>query len=76
MLDIGVQIAFARKKRNLSQTDLAKMTGLKPSAISHFECGRRTPTLMNVFKIANALRISLDELFNWGYTRESEGNDE
>ena len=51
-----------RTSRHLSQGDLAQRTGLQPSAISHFEKGRRSPSLSNLTKLADALGVSLDEL--------------
>ena len=48
--------------RTLSQTELAKKTGLEPSAISHFECGRRSPNMENLKKLSKALNCTIDEL--------------
>jgi transcriptional regulator with XRE-family HTH domain len=35
---------------------------LKPSAVSHFETGRRSPSLGNLIRLADALDVSLDVL--------------
>jgi transcriptional regulator with XRE-family HTH domain len=51
-----------RERRGLSQTDLAKRTGLQPSAISHFETGKRAPSFDNLRKLADALGESIDYL--------------
>ena len=51
-----------RTKRRMSQTDLAKKTGLMPSAISHFETGRRSPRLLNLWKLCKALNVTPNEL--------------
>ncbi len=48
--------------RPMSQTELAKKTGLEPSAISHYECGRRVPSLKNLIKLAKALNVSVNVL--------------
>jgi transcriptional regulator with XRE-family HTH domain len=53
----------ARKSRGLSQSELATLTGLKPSAVSHFETARRMPTVHNLLRLACALNVSLDALF-------------
>jgi transcriptional regulator with XRE-family HTH domain len=42
------QLRSARKQRKLSQTQLAARAGLQPSEISHFEAGRRSPSLHNL----------------------------
>jgi len=52
----------ARKSRDLSQSDLAKLSRLVPSSISHFESGRREPSLTNFKKLCVALECSADEL--------------
>lgn len=62
MENISYNIKRTRMGRLWSQTDLAKKTGLQPSAISHFENGRRTPSVKNLIKLANALNCSIDSL--------------
>lgn len=56
------RLVEARKNIRWTQADLAKATGLQPAAISHFERGQRLPSLPNVVKLADALRVSLDWL--------------
>jgi transcriptional regulator with XRE-family HTH domain len=51
-----------RELRGLSQSELAERTGLKPSAISHFETGQRAPSLANLVRLADALDVPLDTL--------------
>lgn len=51
-----------RMKNTLSQTELAKKTGLEPSHISHFECGRRVPNVVNLIKLSKALNCTMEEL--------------
>lgn len=51
-----------REMRGMSQTDLAKATGLEPSAVSHFETGQRVPSLGNLIRLADALNVTLDVL--------------
>jgi transcriptional regulator with XRE-family HTH domain len=52
----------ARKAKGLSQADVADRAGLKPSAISHFETGRRSPSFNNLKRLADALSVSVDYL--------------
>ena len=56
------RLRAARESKGLSQTDLAKRAGFQPSAICHFENGRRTPSLDSLRKLADALSVSLDYL--------------
>jgi transcriptional regulator with XRE-family HTH domain len=51
-----------REMRKMSQTELANETGLVPSAICHFECGRREPNMHNLIKLSKALKVTTDSL--------------
>jgi transcriptional regulator with XRE-family HTH domain len=51
-----------REERGLSQTDLATKTRLQPSAISHFETDRRSPSYDNLGRLADALNVTVDYL--------------
>ncbi len=48
----------------LSQVDLAKMSGLQPSAISHFETGKRSPSLKNLIRLCRALHCKPNALID------------
>ena len=52
----------ARQMRELSQSDLAEKTGLQPSAVSHFETGRRAPSFDNLKVLSDALQVTTDYL--------------
>jgi transcriptional regulator with XRE-family HTH domain len=58
----GMRLAGAREARGLSQAKLAKLAGLQPAAIGHFERDRRKPSFANVRALAKALNISSDYL--------------
>ncbi len=60
--DFSMRLRKLREERGLSQTDLAKMTGLQPSAISHFETERRSPSFDNLRRLGDALNVSVDYL--------------
>jgi transcriptional regulator with XRE-family HTH domain len=62
MEEFQKKLKLTREKRGLSQSDLARISGLQPSAISHFENGRRSPSFDNLKIIADALSVSLDYL--------------
>ena len=55
---VGARLRQARKTRKWSQRELAKRADFVESAISHFESGRRVPTLFNFIKLALALKFS------------------
>ena len=56
------RLRAARALKDLSQTDLAKKTDLQPSAISHFENDRRSPSFDNLKRLADALGVTVDYL--------------
>ena len=58
----GARLRVARESRDLNQTELAKVSGLQPAAIGHFESGRRKPSFANIRALARALRVSSDYL--------------
>lgn len=58
----GKKIRKLRQDRNLSQEDLAEITGLHRTYISGIERGIRNPTLMIIAKFAKALQTSTAEL--------------
>jgi transcriptional regulator with XRE-family HTH domain len=51
-----------RASRRLSQTDIARVAGVSPSAISQVEAGHRGLGLDTVIAIADGLGVGLDEL--------------
>ena len=66
------RLRAARELKGLSQTELAVRAGLQPSAVSHFETGRRQPSFDNLRRLADALTVSIDYLL--GRTVEPAGN--
>lgn len=52
----------ARERRGFSQAQLAEKAGLQPTAISHFENGRRSPSFDNLRALADALNVATDDL--------------
>lgn len=59
---MGNKIKECRKKRGVSQEELAKQIGVKRAVISKYETGKISPRLDMVQKIARALGVSIDEL--------------
>lgn len=59
---IANNVRKQREAQGMSQADLAIACSLQTSAISHIECGRRTPTIITLKKIAKRLGVSLDSL--------------
>ena len=59
---IGTRIKYFRGKQNITQVQLAEISGVEPSNISHIERGATKVSLPTLFKIANILEVSLDDL--------------
>ena len=56
-------IKEARKKRGLTQIEMAKMMGEKQSTISMWETGSNIPRASKLPQIAKILGCTVDELF-------------
>jgi ribosome-binding protein aMBF1 (putative translation factor) len=56
------RLRTARELRKMSQSDVAEKTGLMPSAVSHFETGRRSPSFANLKVLSDALKVTTDYL--------------
>lgn len=52
-----------RRAKELSMNKLAWMSGLSPKAIAFIEQGKNSPTLRNIVRLADALELSLPEVF-------------
>lgn len=62
-LIINDRVKAIREHKNLTGSDLARMTGLNQSEISQIESGtKRSPRLDTIQRIARALDVSLDFL--------------
>ena len=58
----GERLCTEREAKGLSQAELAEKAGLQPSAISHFEAGRRSPSIENLTRVADGLSVTVDFL--------------
>ncbi len=59
---IGTRIKEIRKSKNWTQAQLAEISGIEPSNISHIERAATKVSLPTLVSIANALDTTLDEL--------------
>lgn len=58
-IDLIIQLAKIRKEKNMSQRDLAEKIGVPQSTIGRIELGDTIPRLDTIFKMVNALGLSL-----------------
>lgn len=54
----GQTIKELRKAHKISQETLAETSNLDRSFISHLECGKKQPSLVTIFQLAKALKVS------------------
>lgn len=61
----GEKIRNLRLARNLSQEELAFKAGVHRTYLGGIERGERNPSLKNIMAIANALEVTLVQLFSF-----------
>lgn len=59
----GKRLAELRKSRGMTQEQLAEATDLHRTYIGFIEQGKRDPTIGNVYKLAKALSVGLNDIF-------------
>lgn len=58
------QIRCYRRRRNLKLRQVAKLAGLRtPSHLSHWEKGRKTPSLENALRLSAIIQCPVEILF-------------
>ncbi len=62
IMSLSDNMLLIRKKKGFSQADLGKMIGTSGDVIGRYERGDITPSVEVVFKIADALEVSVDYL--------------
>ncbi len=61
--ELGKRIQYLRKRRGMSQEDLALECKINKNYLSDMERGTRNPTIKILEKVSKGLNISLEELF-------------
>ena len=61
----GKKIFELRKQRNLTQEKFSEICGIHRTYTSSLESGTRNPSLTTLFRISNALGITLSELLDF-----------
>ena len=62
LLQFGERVKAVRQEQGLSQEDLADQADLHRNYISQIECGRRNLSLLNILKLARALKTPASKL--------------
>jgi transcriptional regulator with XRE-family HTH domain len=70
-VQIGQRIVELRKRKQLSQEDLAKMVGISRPSLTQVELGKRSLNIMELQKFAQVLGFSLDDFMSEDFTTEA-----
>lgn len=62
---LGIKIRIEKQKAKISQEKLAELSNLNRNFIGMIERGETNVTIKNVENIANALKLPIQELFNF-----------
>ncbi len=60
----GKRVRELRTERNLTQQQLADISGLHKNYIGMVERGERNPSLLNIDVLSKSLKVSISELLN------------
>ena len=63
----GAKLAYIRKSKKLSQMKLAEMVNMNFNYIGQIERGEANVTIKTIKLLANALDISVKELFDFSF---------
>ena len=62
MTTFATRLRKCRELLGMSQKQLSEKTGMEQSIISHYEAGRREPSIANLVRIKTAMGIPYDML--------------
>lgn len=69
---LGLKIKELRKRKGITQEQLAELIDMEQNSISVIESGRNFPTLGTLEKIAQILEVNLSDFFNYDYIDDIE----
>lgn len=73
-MDIGKNILKLRKKKGLSQEQLAEEMGVTRQTISNWELGESSPDIKQAKELARIFNTSIDSLVNSEYIEQKDNN--
>lgn len=63
-IKIGERIRLIRESKGITQQDLAASCNFEKTNMSRIEAGRTNPTISTLYKISQALGVTISELVN------------
>lgn len=67
---IGSRLKFYRLYKELTQEDLAEIAGFTRSYYTEIETGKRNPSILNLYKLSQALDVSLVKIVDIDHLNE------
>jgi len=67
---IGSRLKFYRLYKELTQEDLAEIAGFTRSYYTEIETGKRNPSILNLYKLSQALDVSLVKIVDIDHLTE------
>jgi len=64
-INLGKRIKVLREERNLTQPELGALIDKDYQALGRIENGRVNPSSFIVYQIAQALKVTMDEIFDF-----------
>lgn len=65
LLKLASKVIYERKRKNLSQEQLAEISGVSMRAISKLESGLSNIKFLTLYKLAVALKINVSKLVDF-----------
>ncbi len=62
-MTVGEIIKYWRLEFNMTQVEFSKLAGVTQQTLSRWESDIHIPTIVECVRLARALRLSLDEMF-------------
>ncbi len=59
---LGEKIKLYRENKNMTQSEIADVLGVKPATVSKYESGTLEPNIESLKKLADLFEVSIDEL--------------
>ena len=66
-LDIEILIYYRRIEKEMTLMELSKKTGISKSALQNYESNIRYPNMLQMEKLAIALKVHISDLFESEY---------
>ena len=62
-MKVEIKLKELRKQKNITLSELSRLTGISKSHLNYIENGIKEPTISVLVLIAKALNVKIDELY-------------